>query len=46
MPHPLLDLAQGAAAELTDIRRDIDAHPEIGMNEHRTADLVARELEE
>ena len=32
--------------ELTDIRRDIHAHPELGLEEHRTADLVARKLEE
>jgi hippurate hydrolase len=31
--------------ELTAIRRDIHRHPEIGMTEHRTAELVARELE-
>jgi amidohydrolase len=41
-----LDRARTAQAELTAIRRDIHAHPEIGMNEHRTADLVARKLEE
>ena len=46
MTHPLLELAQLHARELTEIRRDIHAHPEIGMNEHRTADLVARKLEE
>jgi amidohydrolase len=33
-------------AELTDIRHDIHAHPELGLEEHRTADLVARKLEE
>ena len=27
---------------LTAIRRDLHAHPELGMEEHRTADLVAR----
>ncbi len=31
---------------LTAIRRDLHAHPELGMEEHRTADLVARKLEE
>jgi amidohydrolase len=46
MPNATLDLARAAHAELTEIRRDIHAHPEIGMNEHRTADLVARKLEE
>src|SRR5215470_405276 len=33
-------------ADLTDIRRDIHAHPELGLEEHRTADVVARKLEE
>jgi amidohydrolase len=33
-------------AELTEIRRDIHANPELGLEEHRTADLVARKLEE
>ena len=32
--------------ELTDIRRDIHAHPELGLEEHRTAELVARKLAE
>jgi hippurate hydrolase len=46
MPIATLELARAAQAELTAIRRDIHAHPEIGMNEYRTADLVARKLEE
>ena len=46
MPNATLDLARAAQAELTAIRRDIHAHPEIGMSEHRTAELVARKLEE
>jgi len=33
-------------AELTEIRRDIHANPELGLEEHRTADLVARKLAE
>jgi hippurate hydrolase len=33
-------------AELTTIRQDIHAHPELGLEEHRTADLVARKLQE
>src|SRR5579863_5767603 len=33
-------------ADLTDIRHDIHAHPELGLEEHRTAELVARKLEE
>ena len=31
--------------ELTDIRRDIHAHPELGFSEQRTSDLVAARLE-
>jgi len=46
MPPTLLDLARASHPELTAIRHDIHAHPEIGMNEHRTADLVAQKLEE
>ena len=46
MTQNALDLARSYQAELTAIRRDIHAHPEIGMEEHRTADLVARKLEE
>ena len=33
-------------AELTEIRQDIHAHPELGLEEHRTAEIVARKLEE
>lgn len=40
---PLLDLP--FLAELTAQRRDIHAHPELAFDENRTADLVARELE-
>ena len=32
--------------ELTAIRQDLHAHPELGMEEHRTAEFVARKLEE
>ncbi|MDE2584560.1 MAG: M20/M25/M40 family metallo-hydrolase, partial [Betaproteobacteria bacterium] len=31
-------------AELTALRRDIHAHPELAFDEARTADIVAREL--
>jgi amidohydrolase len=46
MTQSLLDRARLYQEELTAIRRDIHAHPEIGLEEHRTADLVARKLEE
>jgi len=32
-------------ADLTAIRRDIHAHPELGLETHRTADIVARLLQ-
>ena len=32
-------------AELTGIRHDIHAHPELGFTEQRTSDLVAAKLE-
>jgi hippurate hydrolase len=31
--------------DLTRLRHDLHAHPELGMEEHRTADIVARMLE-
>ena len=31
--------------ELESIRHDLHAHPELGLEEHRTADIVARTLE-
>jgi amidohydrolase len=40
-----IDHIRARHAELTAIRHDIHAHPELGMEEHRTAELVARELE-
>ncbi|MFI5626568.1 amidohydrolase [Nocardioides sp. NPDC051685] len=32
-------------AELTDLRRDIHAHPELSWQEHRTTELIAERLE-
>ncbi|PPQ28043.1 M20 aminoacylase family protein [Rhodopila globiformis] len=41
-----LERARQFQDELAAIRRDIHAHPELGLEEYRTADLVARKLEE
>ena len=46
MSQSFLDRAKTYQPELTAIRRDIHAHPELGLQEVRTADLVARKLEE
>lgn len=37
---------QAFSEEMTAVRRDIRAHPELGYNVNRTADLVAGKLEE
>ena len=42
----LLDAARGFHDDLTLWRRDIHAHPELGFEENRTADLVAGKLAE
>src|SRR4051812_28699421 len=41
-----IDRIRSYHPELTTIRQDIHAHPELGLEEHRTAELVARKLEE
>jgi amidohydrolase len=40
-----LDTIQSYQTELTAIRQDLHAHPELGMEEHRTAEIVAKKLE-
>jgi hippurate hydrolase len=40
----VLDRIQPYLPELVAIRRDIHAHPELGLEEHRTAALVAEKL--
>jgi hippurate hydrolase len=40
----VIDQIQKFAADLTEFRRDIHAHPELGYHEDRTADRVARQL--
>jgi hippurate hydrolase len=46
MTISILDHVRRYQEELTAIRHDIHAHPELGLQEHRTADLVARKLQE
>jgi amidohydrolase len=46
MPDDILDRARRYHDELTEIRRDIHAHPELGLEEHRTAERVATKLAE
>ncbi len=41
-----IDQIRSYHPELTAIRRDIHANPELGLEEHRTAELVAQKLEE
>jgi amidohydrolase len=43
---PPIDAISQFHPELTRIRRDIHAHPELGFEETRTSDLVASHLEE
>jgi len=43
-PNAVLEGVSAWADELAAIRRDIHAHPEMGMEEHRTAALVAERL--
>lgn len=40
------DRIRAMHAEMTEWRRDLHAHPELGFEEHRTSDFVARKLEE
>jgi hippurate hydrolase len=44
MPHPTIEAVAAWQPELAAIRKDIHAHPELGMEEVRTSALVAREL--
>ena len=42
----VLDTIRRHHPELTAIRHDIHAHPELGLEEHRTAEIVAAKLQE
>jgi amidohydrolase len=43
---PIIPEVAASLDELTQIRRDIHAHPEIGFEEERTGDIVAAKLKE
>ena len=43
---PLVDSIDDQRDELARWRRDLHAHPELGFKENRTADFVARKLDE
>lgn len=44
MNHLLFQAGEAIAKQLIDIRRDIHMHPELGMEEHRTARIAAEHL--
>jgi amidohydrolase len=46
MSQATIDRARSYQTELVAIRHDIHAHPELGLEEVRTAELVAKKLEE
>jgi hippurate hydrolase len=46
MTDSALDRARSYQDELAEIRRDIHQHPELGLEERRTAEIVAQKLEE
>jgi amidohydrolase len=43
---PITNRISDFHADLTDWRRDLHAHPELGFEEHRTSDIVAAKLQE
>lgn len=44
MSHPLIVALQGTEEEFIELRRHFHQHPEIGFEEHKTSDQVARLL--
>src|SRR6476661_1071137 len=46
LTNPAISAIRGFHDELTAIRRDLHANPELGLEEHRTAEIVAAKLAE
>jgi amidohydrolase len=44
MNPKLIESIHASAPELVDLRRDLHAHPELGYQEHRTSELIAKTL--
>ena len=44
MPHPLLSQMAAQSQAFIALRRDLHRHPELGLAEHRTAQVVAERL--
>jgi metal-dependent amidase/aminoacylase/carboxypeptidase family protein len=45
-PHRVLDGLEEINGSLEDLYRDIHSHPELSMQEHRTAGKAAEQLEQ
>jgi hippurate hydrolase len=44
MTHPLIEALRAQASRFIDMRRDLHRHPELGLAETRTSDLIAEQL--
>lgn len=44
MTHPLIEALRERAAQFIALRRDLHRHPELGLAETRTSDLIAEQL--
>jgi len=44
MTHPLMEALREHASRFIDLRRDLHRHPELGLAETRTSDVIAEQL--
>lgn len=44
MPHELLTRLEASTPQFVDLRRDLHRHPELGLREHRTSEIIASRL--